>query len=96
MPLVTCPDCTTEVSDAAFACPKCGHPMQVPPKPATKSVGSSALVGAGTGFGLGFLMAWSTCRNVDATGILIYGSLAGALFAILGALAGAAVGVARK
>jgi DNA-directed RNA polymerase subunit RPC12/RpoP len=26
MPLVTCPDCGTEVSDQAPACPKCGRP----------------------------------------------------------------------
>jgi hypothetical protein len=27
MPLITCPDCQTQVSDAAPACPKCGRPM---------------------------------------------------------------------
>lgn len=27
MPLVTCPDCNAEISDAAPSCPKCGRPM---------------------------------------------------------------------
>ena len=27
MPLITCPDCGTEVSDRAPACPRCGAPM---------------------------------------------------------------------
>jgi len=27
MALITCPDCTTEISDAAVACPKCARPM---------------------------------------------------------------------
>lgn len=26
MPLVNCPDCGNEISDAAYACPKCGRP----------------------------------------------------------------------
>jgi hypothetical protein len=28
MPLITCPDCHNQVSDAAPACPKCGRPAQ--------------------------------------------------------------------
>ena len=27
MPLITCPDCQTEISDAAPSCIKCGRPM---------------------------------------------------------------------
>ncbi|HTJ78499.1 MAG TPA: hypothetical protein VL357_05845 [Rariglobus sp.] len=27
MPLLTCPDCQSQVSDAAPACPKCGRPI---------------------------------------------------------------------
>ena len=27
MPLISCPDCTTQVSAEAPACPKCGHPF---------------------------------------------------------------------
>ncbi len=27
MPLITCPGCSTQVSDKAPACPKCGHPF---------------------------------------------------------------------
>lgn len=29
MALITCPDCNTEMSDQAPACPKCGRPRQV-------------------------------------------------------------------
>jgi uncharacterized membrane protein YhaH (DUF805 family) len=28
MPLITCPDCQTEISDAASSCIKCGRPMK--------------------------------------------------------------------
>ena len=27
MPLINCPECGTEVSDKAAACPNCGHPI---------------------------------------------------------------------
>ncbi|MFZ2644395.1 MAG: zinc-ribbon domain-containing protein [Verrucomicrobiia bacterium] len=27
MPLITCPDCNKEISDAAPTCPQCGKPM---------------------------------------------------------------------
>jgi predicted amidophosphoribosyltransferase len=30
MPLVTCPDCQTEISSAAPACQKCGRPVAKP------------------------------------------------------------------
>ncbi len=30
MPLVACPDCKTEVSDRAAACPKCAAPIAAP------------------------------------------------------------------
>lgn len=34
MPMMDCPECTSEISDAAVACPHCGYPL------ATKSVSS--------------------------------------------------------
>ena len=33
MPLIACPDCAAEISDAAPTCPKCGRPMRAPPPP---------------------------------------------------------------
>jgi hypothetical protein len=36
MPLMPCPACSTEVSDAALACPRCAHPLN--PAPATRPV----------------------------------------------------------
>ena len=35
MPLLVCPDCKKEISDAAPACPNCGRPASAP-KPAKK------------------------------------------------------------
>lgn len=39
MALITCPDCSKEISDAATACPNCGRPKDVgwtpPPQPMT-------------------------------------------------------------
>lgn len=32
MALVTCPDCGTQISDQAPACPKCGRPLQAQPQ----------------------------------------------------------------
>lgn len=29
MPLIECPDCQSQISDLAPACPKCGRPMKV-------------------------------------------------------------------
>ena len=34
MPLISCPDCGTEVSDRAPACPRCGAPIAAPAAPA--------------------------------------------------------------
>ena len=39
MPLITCPECTKEISDRATACPHCGFPLnsdQVPAPPPKK------------------------------------------------------------
>lgn len=33
MPLIACPDCQQQVSDAAPACPRCGRPIAAPPPP---------------------------------------------------------------
>ncbi len=33
MPLIHCPDCATEVSDQAAACPKCARPIAAQPQP---------------------------------------------------------------
>lgn len=32
MPLVSCPECSNQVSDAAVSCPSCGHPLQQIPQ----------------------------------------------------------------
>lgn len=37
MPLITCPDCGTQISDAAPACVKCGRPMAAPVVSPTES-----------------------------------------------------------
>ena len=43
MPLITCPDCGTEVSDQAPACVKCGRPMGESQRPHQKSIGGLKL-----------------------------------------------------
>lgn len=50
MALINCPDCGTEVSDAAAACPKCARPITR----AVSNVGSSAPVQKKKGVGVGF------------------------------------------
>jgi len=40
MPMITCPDCSKEISDTAPACPNCGRPQSAPlltPPPITQS-----------------------------------------------------------
>jgi uncharacterized membrane protein YhaH (DUF805 family) len=38
MPLITCPDCQTEISDAAPSCIKCGRPME------SEAIGSEVFI----------------------------------------------------
>ena len=40
MPLITCPDCGTEVSDQAPACVKCGRPLGAPQQRSQKPTSS--------------------------------------------------------
>jgi len=42
MALVVCPDCQTQVSDAALACPRCGRPMASPQSPTVTGAAKSA------------------------------------------------------
>lgn len=51
MPLITCPDCSSQVSDAAPACPKCGRPIA-----AVAAQPVSVQRGIGTGVKIGFGM----------------------------------------
>ncbi len=46
MPLIKCPDCSTEVSDQAPACPKCGRPMSRGMPPQASDEGQSRPEGA--------------------------------------------------
>jgi hypothetical protein len=40
MALVPCPDCESEISATAWACPKCGRPMRSP----TRYIGKRAVI----------------------------------------------------
>ena len=97
MALITCPDCKTEISDAAPACPKCGRPPTAPSNlSATRA--SSTLYYAVIGFVAGFVLVWAGCaggRGLDSRDIVIC-SFGGGLFAILGAILGSVVGAVRK
>ena len=65
MALMTCPDCGKQVSDRAYACPGCGHPLcppPLPPKPAT-----------GLWVGLGCLVTlWLTFCLAVIIGLLVW------------------------
>ena len=43
MPLITCPDCGKEISDAAPTCPGCGRPMIAAPTTVTTESTSKSL-----------------------------------------------------
>lgn len=46
MPLISCPDCQTEVSDKAVSCPKCGYPLaKMKAKEQFSSLGMKAVRG---------------------------------------------------
>jgi hypothetical protein len=67
MPLIKCPDCATEISDQAPACPKCARPMTAAARPAdSRPEGASDAVRLGLESGLrvgggGFVLAFFIC-----------------------------------
>jgi len=64
MPLINCPDCTTEVSDKAPVCPKCGRPLSAQKSLFTKDLGVGGLIYTLIiGFGLLLVIA-----NISKTG----------------------------
>ena len=62
MPMITCPDCTKEMSNSAPACPNCGRPNASAPSvaPAKRPVG--ILLGIGIIF-IPYIFSWFTLRN---------------------------------
>jgi TM2 domain-containing membrane protein YozV len=86
MPLIACPDCSTQVSDAAPACPKCGRPMtsrrtapiaaQSTWNPGIAAVLSLVIPGAGQMYrgdlGLGF--GWFLLVVASYVGGLVFGA----------------------
>lgn len=65
MPMINCPDCNKEMSDAAPACPSCGRPNSVPTAmPTERSV--SIPLGIGI-FLLPLIFAWFTLRKGYST-----------------------------
>jgi hypothetical protein len=101
MALMTCPDCLSEVSDRATACPKCARPLTpaVAARDVSGSRASSTLVFAGVGFLVGMGLVWSGCRlgrdAFEPMAIMVM-CLGGVMFAILGAILGAIVGSMRS
>ena len=63
MPMITCPDCNNEMSDAAPACPKCGKPNSNSPAK-SKTVG--LLLGIGI-FIIPLFFSWFTLRKGHTT-----------------------------
>lgn len=79
MPLIPCPDCKTEVSDKAPACPKCGSPI-APTKVTIAHVSPGADLSAPITMGKGKL------SGVGITGIVL-----GVLMFVVGVAAGGQV-----
>lgn len=48
MALVQCPECASQVSDQATACPKCGYPLTVKPQPVNLAVPAGITAQTGT------------------------------------------------
>jgi uncharacterized membrane protein YdbT with pleckstrin-like domain len=81
MPLITCPDCATQVSDAAPACPKCGRPMAKADQPEHEVLTASpamfrqhpvgfvlCVILSPVGIGLVLLFCWwLSCKAQDLT-----------------------------
>jgi hypothetical protein len=76
MPLISCPDCKTQVSDKAPACPKCGAPI-APAKVTISHISPGADLNAPITIGKGKL-----------TGVGIAGIAVGVLAFLLGVVAG--------
>src|SRR5690242_15818053 len=73
MALIKCPECAKDVSDAAAACPHCGHPIrQAPPTPAiaTAAPERSATTKPSSGAGKGCLTMIGTIAA-----LLIFGGI---------------------
>jgi uncharacterized membrane protein len=70
MSLVVCPDCQTNISDLAPACPKCGRPGGKGAQRTTSTVGSGVKIGFGMFVVLPILLFFAGCFAV----VLIFGS----------------------
>ena len=59
MALINCPECGSQVSDSAGACPNCGHPMQgnKPSKSKASKLKTGAIVNVVGGLGYIFVVA---------------------------------------
>ena len=68
MPLTVCPDCGSQVSQRALACPKCGFAYRDPPTTGTMTIASGVFLG---------LLFWSLIPVV--LGILFLGAIASAI-----------------
>ena len=59
MALINCPECGSQVSDSAGACPNCGHPMRgnKPSKSKASKLKTGAIVNVVGGLGYIFVVA---------------------------------------
>jgi Flp pilus assembly protein TadB len=75
MSLIACPDCSTSVSDAAPACPKCGRPIAATTIEQTgKNVKGAQLLGAMLTIG-GCVTTVANVGNPPASSALVAGYL---------------------
>lgn len=70
MALINCPECGSQVSDSAGACPNCGHPMQgnKPSKSKASKLKTGAIVNVIGGLGWLLMIAYILLRpSTDST-----------------------------
>ena len=76
MSLTRCPDCSTQVSTLASACPKCGRPLSAPPAPSSggglKIIGVIACVAAPVVWFLPFDGAGMAAVGAFLAGMVIF------------------------
>jgi uncharacterized paraquat-inducible protein A len=63
MTLIRCPECETQVSDAAAACPQCGHPLKATPAGGINMNDPVHLIGIAVAV---LIIVWVTLATLNA------------------------------
>lgn len=102
---IDCGADVSDAAPACLKCgrPIAAQPAAAPPPPfpavargaAPRGRGETALLGAIAGFGIGFIVTWGSCAKFEpralSADIVVLFIFAGGLFAVVGAIIGAAM-----